>query len=620
MKSLLHLNKYLWKYKTKLFGGVFFIVLTNLFAVYSPRVVRWAFDMVKETTQNFTNGVYQKPTLLLQFEDFTGIKTEAWLTFTSEQSAYESVLKLGVWLAVLYMLIFIIKGIFLFFTRQTIIIMSRNIEFDLKNEIFAQYQRLSAAFYRKNNTGDLMNRISEDVNHVRMYLGPGIMYTINLVILFILTITFMLNVNVPLTLYVLAPLPIMSVLIYYVSAIINKKSSAVQRQQSQLSTLAQEAFSGIRVLKAYHKEAMFADYFTEECNHYKDKSLQLVKVNALFFPIILLLIGLSTTIAIYVGGLKAINGEVSLGNIAEFVIYVNMLTWPFAAVGWVTSLVQRAAASMERINEFLHEEPQIVDAENAVEKKMNGEIAFNNVSFTYPESGIKALNNVSFQLKEGETLAIVGRTGSGKSTIANLICRLFDPTEGEVTIDGTSLKDIDISTARSSIGYVPQDVFLFSDSIQGNIRFGMKEEIGMTEIEQAAKDAEIHENILTFKNGYDTIVGERGITLSGGQKQRISIARAIIKKPELLIFDDALSAVDTETEDNILQHLKTIMKNRSTILISHRISTVKNADQIMVMDEGRIVEKGNHESLLEHGGVYAELHEKQLLDDVEERV
>ncbi|MGB6036876.1 MAG: ABC transporter ATP-binding protein, partial [Cryomorphaceae bacterium] len=509
----------------------------------------------------------------------------------------------------------VLKGVFLFFTRQTIIVMSRLIEFDLKNEVFDHYQKLTLAFYRRNNTGDLMNRISEDVSQVRMYLGPAIMYSINLVVLAVLAIGAMLRVNVELTLYVLLPLPLLSVSIYYVSKIINQRSERVQRQQSRLSTLTQEAFSGIRVLKAYNRQNFIQKDFTRECNTYKVLSLSQVKVDALFMPAIILLIGLSTIITIYVGGIKAIQGEITIGNIAEFVIYVNMLTWPFASVGWVTSLVQRAAASQERINEFLHTEPEIANPK-AEKDEISGKIDFRNVSFIYPDSGIEALNNVSFSIPKGSTLAIIGRTGSGKSTIANLICRNFDVNEGQLLIDNQPINSLNLESLRSSIGYVPQDVFLFSDSIANNIGFGLNpEDISPEIIIKAAERAYVKHNIDEFPKKFETILGERGINLSGGQKQRVSIARAIAKEPNILIFDDCLSAVDTETEEIILGNLREIMKGKTTLLISHRVSTVKLADQIIVLDHGKVVEKGSHEELLSIDGEYRDLYQKQLLEE-----
>ena len=506
------------------------------------------------------------------------------------------------------------RGVFVFLNRQTIIIMSRLIEYDLKNEIYSHYQKLTPAFYKNNNTGDLMNRISEDVSKVRMYLGPAIMYSINLVVLSVLTIYYMVSVNLELTLYALAPLPIMTIMIYYISRVMNQRSEEVQRQQSIVSTFVQESFSGIRVVKAYNMQKSLSKSFLKEVDSYKSKSMNLATINAFFFPVIVLLIGASTVLTIYIGGIKANAGEITNGDIAAFVIYVNMLTWPFASIGWVTSMVQRAAASQTRINEFLKQEPEIFSKENAVAMK-GGDIVFNNASFVYPDSGIKALQNVSFTLSEGKTLGIIGETGSGKSTIANMIARLYEVTSGEVKLGGNNITDINLAQLRQAIGYVPQDSFLFSNSIGNNIKFGLSEldESSGKKMEQAARDAHIYDNIIDFENGFDTIVGERGITLSGGQKQRVSIARAIIKHPDILIFDDCLSALDTETEAIILRNLKRIMEGKTSVIISHRISSLEHADLILVMNEGKVIEQGTHEELLAEDGYYASLNSKQKI-------
>ncbi len=545
--------------------------------------------------------------------DLFGLNAKDVLGIGSGKSFTDILVNLSVLLAIVYFVVAIFSGIFLFFTRQTIIIMSRLVEYDLKNEVFDHYQKLSLAFYRRNNTGDLMNRINEDVTKVRMYLGPAIMYTINLVILSFLAIYAMVRVNLELTIYVLLPLPILSISIYYVSSMINKRSEKVQKQQAHLSTLVQESLSGIRVLKAYNRQKSTQNKFTDACNTYKIDALSLVKVEALFMPAIILLIGLSTVITIYAGGVKAINGEITLGNIAEFVIYVNMLTWPFASVGWVTSLVQQAAASQKRINEFLHTEPEIVNT-NSVEHDINGKIEFDHVTFTYPDSGITALNDISFKIDPGETLAIIGRTGSGKSTLANLICRNYDVTNGEIRVDGKPIEDLNLDSLRSNLGYVPQDVFLFSDSIAHNIGFGIDGDDRHL-IEQAAKEADVYSNIVDFPKGFETMLGERGINLSGGQKQRVSIARALARRPQILILDDCLSAVDTETEENILNHLKNIMADRTTVIISHRVSTVKMADQILVLDNGQIIESGTHQDLLNLDGAYNLIYQQQLRED-----
>lgn len=618
MRALSHLNKYLWHYKWLIFWGTIFIVISNIFAIYAPRIIREAFDLIAESIEVYTSGSVENYQVKLPFSvsfilDLFNIETAQYQNINSLKDLSKAITNLSILLAILYLVAAVMKGIFLFFTRQTIIVMSRLIEFDLKNEIFDQYQRLSLAFYRRNRTGDLMNRISEDVSYVRQYLGPAIMYTINLVVLSVLAISAMISVNAELTLYVLMPLPILSVSIYYVSILINKRSEKVQRQQSHLSALVQEAFSGIRVIKAFNRQKYIQTNFEKECNVYKVDSLRLVKVDALFMPAIILLIGLSTIITIYVGGLKAINGEISVGNIAEFVIYVNMLTWPFASIGWVTSLVQRAAASQQRINEFLHVEPEIKNPKPHERDVIKGHIAFKNVGFTYPDSGITALKNISFEISPGETLAIIGRTGSGKSTIANLICRNFDVTSGEITIDGTPIQELNLNDLRESIGYVPQEVFLFSDTIANNIAFGIDHDENMQrKVEEAAANAYVKHNIDEFPKKFETMLGERGINLSGGQKQRVSIARAIARDPQILIFDDCLSAVDTETEEIILANLKKIMANKTTVLISHRVSTVKMANHILVLDSGEIMESGTHESLIAENGIYAQLYQKQL--------
>ncbi len=509
----------------------------------------------------------------------------------------------------------LLKGIFMFLMRQTIIVMSRHIEYDMKNEIYAHYQKLGLSFYTSNNTGDLMNRISEDVGRVRMYVGPAIMYTINLIVMFILVIWAMVSVNARLAFYVLLPLPIMSFMVYNVHDKINKRSEAVQAKLSDLSTFVQETFSGIRVLKAYVREKQFLKAYATQSRVYKDLSMDLVKVNALFMPSMLLLVGLSTILTIYVGSIEVMNGRLTVGNIAEFVLYVTMLTWPVASLGWVVTIVQRAAASQERINEFLKIQPDIIGGTYSPEK-LKGEIVLQNVTVKYAQSGTIALNNVSFSVKPGQSLGVIGRTGSGKTTLVNVLLRLLDPSEGNVVLDGKNLKDFDLGVLRDRTGCVPQDVFLFSDTIEGNISFGLKSKMDLSRVEQAAKDADVYDNIADFPMGFKTIVGERGITLSGGQKQRISIARAIIKQPDILVFDDCLSAVDTLTEEHILSNLRRIMKDRTTVLISHRVATVKNADHIIVLDEGSVAEEGTHQELMTKKGLYASLFEMQLLEEV----
>jgi len=595
MRALYTINKYFWKYRWRLFLGILFVSISNLFAIYPAQVIRKALDTVLEATKNYK----------LAGE---GVESKLIYSELTEQLLIFAALVLG---------FAILKGFFLFTTRMTIIVMSRLIEYDMKNAIFEQYQNLELAFYRKNNTGDLMNRISDDVSKVRMYFGPAIMYTINLVVLFTFVITAMLNVNVELTVYVLTPLPLLSIGIYYVSNIINKKSEVIQRQLSAINTYVQEAFSGIRVIKAYNQQLDKEAYFKNELEDYKNKNLDLVKVNAVFMPLMTLLIGVSTIMTIFIGGRLAMDGQISMGNIAEFVIYVNMLTWPVASLGWVTSLVQRAAASQERINEFMDTKASIVNPSKE-QMEINGNIEFKNVSFTYPDSGIKALQNISLKINAGESVAILGRTGAGKSSLASLVSRLYDPDNGSILIDGKDIKTLNLDILRKSVGYVPQDVFLFSETIAENIAFGTQLDISREEIEQAAKNAEIYDNIKGFPKGFETKLGERGITISGGQKQRISIARAIVGKPHILIFDDCLSAVDTETEKGIINNLTSVMKDKTTLIISHRVSSVAHCDQIFVLDDGKVLEQGTHESLLKNeSSAYAELYRKQLTEEQE---
>jgi ATP-binding cassette subfamily B protein len=508
----------------------------------------------------------------------------------------------------------VIKGIFMFFMRQTIIVVSRLIEYDMKNEIYHHYQFLNLSFYRKNNTGDLMNRVSEDVGRVRMYIGPAIMYTLNLIVLFILVISTMISVNPKLTFYAVLPMPFLFVSIYFVQNLINTKSEQIQAQLSTLSNTIQESFSGIRVIKAYVRENEIKDKFNEESEEYRRKTMGLVNVQAVFFPTVLTLIGISTLLTIYVGGKEVIAGNITAGNIAEFIVYVNMLTWPVTSVGWVTSLVQRASASQKRINEYLYTEPSITNDNSIDEIALSGQIKFDKVSFTYPETGIKALDNVSFEIGTGKTLAITGRTGSGKSSIANLLFRMYDVDQGSISIDDVDVKKLPLYHYRNQMALVPQEVFLFSDTIRNNIAFGI-DQFTEEQIVQAAQNAVVYDNIIQFDKGFDTLVGERGITLSGGQKQRISIARAILKEPKILVFDDALSAVDTKTEEAILKRLKLIMKNRTSIIISHRVSTVKHADLIVYMENGKIIEKGTHDELVALKKSYAELYQKQLLEE-----
>jgi ATP-binding cassette, subfamily B, multidrug efflux pump len=587
VRPLWRLNKYLYKYKGLLLLGILFTVISNIFVIIPAQLVRIAIDYVVESFALYG------PLMRGGLGDF------------ARDNFLQYVLIFGVLILVMALL----RGFFLFLIRQTIIIMSRRIEYDMKNEIFEHYQNLPLSFYRRNSTGDLMARISEDVSRVRMYLGPAIMYGLNLLILFPLVISYMISVNAELTLYSLLPLPVLSLSIYFVNNLINERSEKIQRSLSGLSTYVQEAFSGIRVLKAFVREEDSAREFAKQSEEYKIKSIDLTKVNALFFPLIMALVGISTIITVYVGGLQVITGEIGYGVIAEFILYVNILTWPVTSLGWVTSIIQRAAASQVRINEFLDVKNEIISAEN-LKVEIQGHIQVKELTFRYPDSGIKALDNISFEIQSGQTLGIIGTTGSGKSTVANLLMRMYDPGSGEILIDGRKIQSYDVAELRRQIGYVPQDVFLFSDTIANNIAFGL-DHPDRALIEQAAKDADVYQNIKDFPKGFETLLGERGITLSGGQKQRVSIARAIAKEPKILILDDCLSAVDTKTENAILSALKKIMKDRTSVIISHRVSSAKLADHIIVLDDGKIIERGNHASLMQLKGVYAELFEKQ---------
>lgn len=580
MKELKHINKYFKKYWLKLTIGIIITVIARVFSLVMPPYVNKSINVVKEFINQDNISIELVKGHLLDY----------------------ILIILGAAL---------LSGFFTFLMRQTIINVSRHIEYDLKNEVYDHYQKLSLNFYKKNRTGDLMNRISEDVSQVRMYCGPALMYGMNTITLFACIIPIMYSKAPTLALYTLIPLPILSVLIYQISKLIHKRSTVVQQFLSKLSTFAQESFSGISVIKAYGIENRTNEELVSLANEGKDKSMSLVRINAWFFPLMVLLIGISNIIVIYVGGKQYLNGEIeSIGLIAEFIIYVNMLTWPVAIVGWLTSIIQRAEASQERINEFLQEEPEI---KNTVTTPMeiNGKIEFKNVSFTYDDTNITALNNVSFTINSGETVAIIGKTGSGKSTILDLIARLYDVSSGDIFMDDTPIKNINLDCLRQNIGAVPQDAFLFSDSIKDNIKFG-KENATDEEIIAVAKKAVVHKNIMNFKEKYDTVLGERGITLSGGQKQRVSIARALLKDPKIYLFDDCLSAVDTETEEKILNNLKTASKNKTTLIVSHRVSSAKNADKIIILDHGKVVQEGTHNSLFEVDGYYKALYNSQL--------
>ena len=580
MNELRYLNKYFLKYKYSFLLGIVFTIIAQIFMLFTPKLISKSFKLI---------------------EAFAKDKT------VSKSVIHEELISN----ILLIIATTIIAGILTFLMRQTLIVMSRHIEFDLKNEVFRQYENLSQNFYKQNRTGDLMNRISEDVSKVRMYVGPAVMYAINTVIRFAIVIVYMYNVSPTLTLYTLLPLPILSYAIFKLSSEINVRSTIFQQYLSKVSSFSQEIFSGIRVIKAYSLEDQHQNNMVSLANESKSKSLNLAKVQSLFAPLMLALIGISNLVVIYFGGLMYIDGTIkSIGTIAEFILYVNMLTWPVASLGWISSMVQEAEASQKRLNEFLKIEPEIKN-KNENKSVIEGFISFENVSYTYKDTNIKALQNISFTVQKGETLAILGKTGAGKSTILSLISRMYDVTEGKITIDGNEISSVNLFDLRNSIGIVPQDAFLFSDSIKNNIKFG-KEIATDKEVHSAAKSAVVHDNIMGFNKQYETVLGERGITLSGGQKQRVSIARAIIKNPPILLFDDCLSAVDTETEEAILNNLNEICKDKTTIIVSHRISSAKNADRIIIIDKGQIIQQGSHNQLINQEGYYAALYLKQL--------
>ena len=583
MKDLSYLNKYLIKYKYYYTIGVIFILISTVFAIIPATLIRETFNLIESGYSDYENGGELIKSKILKDVLF-----------------YAS----GIILAA------IIRGFFMYMMRQTIIVASRKIEYDLKNDIFFHYQTLPLEFYKRNNTGDLMNRISEDVSKVRMYLGPALMYGMNVTILMLIVIPFMFYINSNLAFYSLVPLPFLVICIYFVQNIINRRSEEIQKSLSNLSTYVQETFSGIRLIKSFVREMNFSKVFKDKSNDYKDKSIRLQYVLALFFPVIMTLIGLSIMITVYVGSIEVFDGNLTIGNIAEFLIYVYLLTWPVTALGWITSIVQRASASQRRINEFLDEKTSIISlAKKNIDIK--GSVEFKNVSFKYQDTGINGMSDVSFKLNAGDSLGIIGSTGSGKSTIANSILRLFDIDSGKVLIDNIDIKKLDISYYRRQIGYVPQDVFLFSDTIENNILFG-SEDNDFEKVKKAAENSDLTRNIESFPNKFKTKIGERGITLSGGQKQRISIARAIIKEPKILILDDCLSAVDTKTENIILENLKDIMKDKTSIIISHRISSVKLAKKIIVIENGKVIEQGDHASLLKVKKSYYKLFQQQM--------
>ena len=579
MKELYYLNKYFVKYKYRFLLGIFITIIAQIFSLFTPKLIGKSINIIEKFQKHQIDAITAKQQLI---------------TFA------------------LYIIgTTIVAGVLTFLMRQTLIVMSRHVEFDLKNEVFKHYEVLDQNFYKKNRTGDLMNRISEDVAKVRMYVGPAVMYTINTIIRFTVVIIYMYNVSHKLTLYTLLPLPFLSYIIFKLSVEINKRSTIFQQYLSKVSSYTQEVFSGIRVIKAYSLEKQNQENILKLATESKEKSMSLARVQSLFGPLMATLIGVSNLVVIYFGGMMYINGSIKdIGTIAEFILYVNMLTWPVASIGWVSSLIQEAEASQKRINEFLKIEPEIKN--NTSEKSIiKGEIEFKNVSFTYEDTNITALKNISFEVKKGQTLAILGKTGSGKSSILSLLTRMYDVKEGTILMDGKKIEQVNLFDLRDSIGIVPQDSFLFSDSIKNNIKFG-KENATDEEVIDVAKKAVVHDNIIQFKHQYETILGERGITLSGGQKQRVSIARAIIKNPKILLFDDCLSAVDTETEEKILNNLLDISKDKTTIIVSHRVSSAKNADKIIILEDGKIIQQGSHNQLVNQEGYYKELFYKQL--------
>jgi ATP-binding cassette subfamily B protein len=579
MKNLFYLNRYFLRYPKHLFGGVAFVILSVLFQTYPAVFIREAFASVElAIAHGVTNALHQD---LLRY-------------------------------SLLILFFSALRGLFTFLMRQTLIVMSRHIEYDLKNDLYAQYQHLDAAFYRKNNTGDLMNRISEDVSRVRMYLGPAVMYSINTFFATLLALIFMFRVDVELSLWVLAPMPFLVWAIYKVSDRINKASQDVQEQQSRMSTFAQETFAGIRVLKAFAAEDAQKSRYQQAAEDSYQKNARLFEINALFQPLMLLLVGLSTVLAVWIGGLGVIEGKWSSGVIAEFIYYVNLLTWPIASIGWVMSLIQRAEASMARIHEFMQEKPLVLGPVNGYcPDHVRGEWTFDNVGFTYPDTGIQALSEVNFRVQPGEMVVITGKTGSGKTTLAQLLVRSMDPSSGRILLDGVDLREWDLPTLRKHIAFVPQDAFLFSDTVGNNLRFGSPFERSQEQVETAAKWAAVHDDIVGFSSGYETEIGERGVSLSGGQKQRISMARAFLKEAPILLMDDALSAVDTKTEATIVKALPAAVSGRTSLLIAQRLSVGSKADKILVLDCGKVAEYGSHKNLLEKKGIYASLVQLQ---------
>ncbi|MHB1922885.1 MAG: ABC transporter ATP-binding protein [Chitinophagaceae bacterium] len=598
MKHLSALNKYFLRYKWRLTLGIFFIIISNILAVLPAQIIRYVFDLVGE------NGL-----------------TYRLLDHSAEQIPYFHFLVEGIaFCGITLLFLALLRGLFMYFMRQTIIVMSRYIEYDLKNEVYTHYQQLDLNFFKMHNTGDLMSRLTEDVSRVRMYVGPALMYSVNLIVLIVMTVYTMLRVNVELTLYTLTPLPFLALTIYFVNRVIHRKSEKIQAQLSQITTVAQEAYSGIRVIKSYVQEQATAGFFESASEIYKESAVNLAKTEAVYFPSMAFVVGLSTLVTVLIGGLEAIRGNITVGSIAEFVVYVNMLTWPVSAIGWVTSMVQRASASQKRLNEFLQTSPTISDPQvTSPHLNLLGKVEMRNIQFIYPHTGIRAIKNFNLQVNPGEKVAIIGRTGSGKSTLAQLLIRMYDPQQGEVLLDGVNIRDIPLESLRRQISYVPQEVFLFSDTIANNIKFGVE---GATdqEVIHAARQACVEKDILGFPQGFQTMVGERGVTLSGGQKQRISIARALIKNPNILIFDDCLSAVDAKTEKEIIGNLYHFLKDKTAIIVTHRIFSLFDFDQLIVLEDGEMIETGTHQSLMNLNGYYAELYVRQQYKESEEAI
>jgi ATP-binding cassette subfamily B protein len=616
LNHLKAVNKYFWKYRWRLALGIVFIIISNYFGILAPQVTGYVVDKVSERINLITDT---RPPAVRASK---GVVDPLVKWFTDTFHFYQLPFgKLILYTGIILMVLALLRGFFMFLMRQTIIVMSRHIEFDQKNDIYQHYQELDAQFYKTHSTGDMMSRMAEDVSRVRMYTGPAVMYLINLVVLIGLSLYYMFSKDIMLSIYTLAPLPILAFTIYYVNTIINRKSERIQAQLSALTTNAQESYSGIRVIKSYVQEPAMYTFFEQNSESYRQSAINLAKVEAIYFPSIGLLIGISTLLTIMIGGIYQVQERISAGTIAEFVVYINMLTFPVSALGWVASMIQRASASQKRLNEFLDTKPTVRDPDQAVDKVLNGDIDIQNLSFTYEHTGIKAINDISLRIRSGQKVAVVGKTGSGKSTLAQLLLRMFDPQQGHIEVDGVDLRKYKLSSLRRQIGYISQEAFLFSDTIANNIAFG-KEHADPDQVSKAAKQASVEQEILHFPDQYQTMVGERGVTLSGGQKQRVSIARALIKDSAVLVFDDCLSAVDAKTEKQILQGLYEVLESKTAIIITHRIFSLLRFDVIIVMDEGRIIEQGSHQELLEKDGYYADLYRRQQAtdDDTEDRL